>query len=233
MVTISPLPWHDRHWAGHPGNKTLLNHDDRWKATCLRMPSIPGPGKGKVRPLHLAHSMTRTLSLYPFPASSPSAGSIRVDLQWASDGSLHFDFLLAGFTGLRIPPAREACARDGLWQHTCCEAFIANAGETAYREFNFSPSGEWAIYDFSSYRQPAARAISRSPAIKLAVANDGFRLSAHVDRSELPTGAQLQLGLCCVLESEDGSKSYWAAKHTAAQPDFHQRNSFIITLDRP
>lgn len=177
--------------------------------------------------------MTRALPLYPFSASIPGSGSIRVDLQWASDGKLHFDFLLAGFTGLRIPPAKAARASDGLWQHTCCEAFIANAGDAAYREFNFSPSGEWAIYDFSGYRQTAATAICRPPAIQCAPSHDGFRLSAQVDRSELPTGARLQLGLCCVLESEDGSKTYWAAQHTAAQPDFHQRNSFIITLDPP
>ena len=33
----------------------------------------------------------------------------------------------------------------------------------AYREFNFSPSGEWAVYDFRSYRNGGVLENERAP----------------------------------------------------------------------
>ena len=41
---------------------------------------------------------------------------------------------------------------DGLWRHTCFEAFIAAAVRPEYWEYNLSPSGAWAAYHFTGYR---------------------------------------------------------------------------------
>ena len=41
---------------------------------------------------------------------------------------------------------------DGLWKHTCFEAFILPGESRCYYEFNFSPSTQWAAYGFSGYR---------------------------------------------------------------------------------
>ena len=41
---------------------------------------------------------------------------------------------------------------DDLWQHTCFELFIGAKNDAEYYEFNFSPSGEWAAYEFRNYR---------------------------------------------------------------------------------
>src|SRR5260370_31796663 len=49
------------------------------------------------------------------------------------------------------PPAVSRFATD-LWRHTCFEAFVAIEGQPAYHEFNFAPSGEWAVYAFRGYR---------------------------------------------------------------------------------
>ena len=37
---------------------------------------------------------------------------------------------------LRVPPPRPPRIARGLWQHTCCECFIAVKGLPGYHEFN-------------------------------------------------------------------------------------------------
>lgn len=123
---------------------------------------------------------------------------------------------------------------DNLWQHTCCEAFVASPGEGCYREFNLSPSSQWAAYRLTAYRQrdvdfqpPVA------PQISLTHLADGFELDALIARELLPSGEILEIGLSCVIESPDGGKTYWALAHSAEQPDFHLRSSFTLRLTKP
>ena len=82
----------------------------------------------------------------------------------AENGDIHLDYRVTGpVDTLSIPAPCIPTSTDNLWQHTCCEAFVAARGEDAYHEFNFSPSGQWASYRFDRYRQrdeafaPAAR----------------------------------------------------------------------------
>jgi len=130
---------------------------------------------------------------------------------------------------LRLPAPRPPAFADGLWQHTCCELFVAVDAEK-YREFNFSPSGEWAVYDFAGYRERIDSAVPVPPQISLAQADEAVELRVLVPAVLLPGGAALQVGLTAVLEAADGSKTYWALAHAAAHPDFHLRQSFTLTL---
>src|SRR3546814_17205573 len=43
-------------------------------------------------------------------------------------------------------------ATDGLWESTCFEAFLTEEGQPDYTEFNYSPDGRWACYQFDDYR---------------------------------------------------------------------------------
>ncbi len=138
---------------------------------------------------------------------------------------------------LRIPSPRARGPADGLWQQTCFEAFIAVAGAGAYREFNFSPSGQWAAYAFADYRRPEAHHIvSASPHIDVRVSAGRLELTAVVDAAALPvnaTSGTLCIGLSAVVESGDtidGERSYWALCHPAREPDFHHRGGFVIEL---
>lgn len=130
---------------------------------------------------------------------------------------------------LRLPVPRPPAFADGLWQHTCCELFVAVDAEK-YREFNFSPSGEWAVYDFAGYRERIDSVVPAAPQISLAQADEAVELRVLVPAVLLPGGAALQVGLTAVLEAADGSKTYWALAHAAAHPDFHLRQSFTLTL---
>jgi len=146
-------------------------------------------------------------------------------------GGLRLAYTIAGDLDHIVLPDDGAALRvDGLWQHTCCEAFIAVAGEPAYREFNFSPAGAWAAYAFSDYRSRAALPLGPVPAIEChALGTQLLSLVVDLDAAWLPRVPRIRLGLSAVVETRDGARSYWALAHPAAQPDFHHRDAFALT----
>lgn len=160
--------------------------------------------------------------------------AIDVSASFADDGALVLRYrIVAAPAALRLPPPQAPGPADNLWQHTCCEAFIAAVNGPEYQEFNFSPSGQWAAYRFSDYRQrDAAFRPASAPFIELNSGANDLVLSARLDAALLPTAQRLLLGLTAVIEAADGSKSYWALRHAAAQPDFHLRQGFALTLPR-
>jgi hypothetical protein len=173
-----------------------------------------------------------TLPLLCHPASPCRAvQAITASVALTDDGLLLHYFVAANPTAIRLPAPASAQAADGLWQHTCCEAFIAPATGTAYREFNFSPSGEWAAYHFVSYRErDTTYQAPHGPHVELRQLANGFELTASLARTLLPAGPAWQIGLTTVIEAGDDSTSYWALRHAAAQPDFHLRPSFSLIL---
>jgi hypothetical protein len=181
--------------------------------------------------------MTR-MQLFSHPATPmPQVNSLGVALSAAGDGGLEVGFdCRCSPLALRLPDARPAEAADELWRHTCCELFVGVAGEAAYREFNCSPSGQWAMYDFSAYRMrdPSGPGLTvPMPRIIFTADAGGWTLQARLDAAAFPQAApgRIELGIAAVLEAADGSLSYWALRHAAAQPDFHRRATFLLRLD--
>lgn len=196
---------------------------------------------GKVPPAMLtcpqiSSTAAATHALRRHPASlCVAVRAIEARARLAENGNLALSYRLRGDPeGIRIPEPALPSASDGLWQHTCFEAFVAAVDGPEYREFNFSPSGQWANYRFSAGRQ---RDFGFIPAVAPQIAfhrcTDGLRLDAVIASELLPAGAILNIGLAAVIEARDGSASYWALTHCAAQPDFHLRQSFSLTLQRP
>ena len=127
-----------------------------------------------------------------------------------------------------IPEGRDGERRDELWKTTCFEAFLRPAGEERYQEWNFAPSGDWAAYDFSGYREDMAEApVGAPPYIRMEDNLTWWTLGATI---AVPAGQKWELGLSAVLEEQDGSKSYWALAHPADKPDFHHRDCFAAKL---
>ncbi|MBL8421681.1 MAG: DOMON-like domain-containing protein [Dechloromonas sp.] len=175
-------------------------------------------------------------ALHCHPASAcASVLTVEVSASLAGVDGLAVCYRLRGdLAAIRIPDPASLSASDGLWQHTCLEAFVAAVDSPEYREFNFSPSGQWASYRFTAYRTRDFRFIPpAAPHIACQQCTDGFRLDAVIAPELLPAGAILNIGLTAVIEARDSSKSYWALTHCAAQPDFHLRQSFSLTLQRP
>lgn len=180
-----------------------------------------------------------SIPLVCHPTSAcPAVASILVQAGLTARG-LSFAYSLGGeLSNLSIPATLPPGQADRLWEHTCFEAFVGVVGSRAYREFNFSPSGQWAVYDFSGYRDrdesivPAANI----PNITVRRSPDRLELDVALAPALLPdalAGATFQLGLSAVIEATDGSRSYWALAHPAAQPDFHHRGAFALMLPVP
>lgn len=162
-------------------------------------------------------------------APCPALRSIEATVRRRPAGRVEVVFFLAGdIERLRVAP-RAAAPRfaDGLWRRTCCELFVARNGEAAYREFNFSPSGEWAAYEFARYREGEPLRIP-DPGIVTKRNPSLLELSARVP---LDDGGPLEVGLSAVVEDERGALSYWALRHAAGKPDFHRRETFAMALE--
>ena len=141
---------------------------------------------------------------------------------------------------LLIPLPAEPGPANGLWEHSCFEAFVALPGEAGYHEFNFSPSGQWAAFAFSGYRRRDRETIlSTAPEISARLFAGRLELEAVIGPALLPPGADtamLHIGLTAIVEAADtvdGSHSYWALRHPAALPDFHHRDGFVCELAPP
>lgn len=163
-------------------------------------------------------------ALSPHP-DTPCAAlrSIHVVVEPASAHMLAVTFSLDGnIDALRIPPPQAPRIVDGLWRHTCCEIFIAHGA--GYREYNLSPSGEWAAYEFRAYRDGSAVQTS-APGIVIQRSARRFQLSASVEA----VGGRI--GCSAVIEAADGSLSYWALRHAPGKPDFHHPSTFALELD--
>ncbi len=152
-------------------------------------------------------------------------------------GVLTLEYMVEGAVGhLSLPTAQAPARRDKLWQRTCFEAFLKQQGATGYAEFNFSPSGEWAAYQFDGYREGMAPHDVEGLSIATSKTDNGGRgqlkLSATVALAQ-NLRFPLRIGLSAVIEETDGTKSYWALNHPPGQPDFHHPDCFALTLEAP
>lgn len=168
------------------------------------------------------------LSLLAHPAA-PCAEGLQLAVVLVPDGAgwrLHYT-LTGDLNALAIPAPQPPGPADGLWQHTCFEAFVGTAGHAAYREFNFSPSGQWAAYRFSAerVRDPAAESSNHPPVITSERSADTLDLQVWLPPALLPApehNASLNIGLNAVIQTRNGELSYWALHHPRAErPDFH------------
>ena len=195
----------------------------RGMKSLLKAPLVFHPAN----PVHPAHS-----------AAAAAVERIDVEVFVGADGRVGLLFSVRAPMGcLRVPAPSASVFTDGLWRHTCGELFVARAGAAGYREYNFSPSGEWAAYSFADYRTPQvagaadAACSAVAPEISVKQGDAGFFMCV-----DLPPGtieldppaldAPLQLAVTMVLEASDGHLSYWALTHPCAQPDFHHRDGF-------
>ena len=96
--------------------------------------------------------MRQQLRLHP-DLQSVAVKSIDVEIARPRAGRLELSYIVTGqLSSIRMPSAAANARSDGLWRHTCFEAFIRASPDAGYYELNFSPSGQWAAYQFSGYR---------------------------------------------------------------------------------
>ena len=177
--------------------------------------------------------------LKPHPGSHcPAIRQFVIEVDPAAlPASLVILFRIAGDIGrLRLPPPGFARRADGLWQHSCFEAFLRAGPVASYYEFNLAPSGDWAAYRFGKRR--SERSLPEIPAPRLERRDfpDGYELSAKIPVAALPELAraiEIEAGIAAVIEADDGTLSHWALAHGGATPDFHDPASFTLKVSRP
>jgi len=127
-----------------------------------------------------------------------------------------------------LPPAAASERTDNLWKTTCFEIFWQPLGGTAYREFNLSPSGRWAAYDFDAFRDGMRDAPVGAIAIACAHDAQGLVLTAEI-AAELPVPAQVALN--AIVEHADGGLQYWALAFPPGKPEFHSEACRQLILE--
>ena len=161
----------------------------------------------------------------------PDVRELAIVAERLAGGGVRLTYRLTGdLARLRLPDPGPAVRTDGLWRHTCFEAFVASADTPAYCEFNFSPSGAWAAYAFSGYREGMAPLTMLAPAIDTCRGGADLELAVTLPADVLPPVSPLRLGISAVIETADGGIGYWALGHAPRRPDFHHPDTFILDL---
>jgi hypothetical protein len=175
------------------------------------------------------------IALVPHPqAPGAAVRGVHAAAARTPQGMLALRYRIEGdLERLRIPPPRAPAPGERLWQHLCCEVFVAaasaRAGAGGYREFNFSPSGEWAAYAFARYREGTPLEVP-DPGIAVRTGAQALELSASI----AVESARLRVALCVVIEERhgalSGALSYWALRHPSPRPDFHHPDGFALEI---
>lgn len=151
------------------------------------------------------------------PETPPGAiHTVEADLRRVPGGAVATFRAIGDMSRLVIPPPAAPERTGGLWQTTCFEIFVGGDGN-GYREFNLSPSGAWAAYQFDQHRTGMRDADAR---IEVDTSRNDKSLTLVVK-----IGAELALpahvGLTAVIEEADGAIRYWATAFAPGEPDFH------------
>ncbi len=181
---------------------------------------------------------TQTLAVLHCHPDTPCTvvESITAEIRWDQGGLLTVTYALNGVVDqLRIPSDPSRRDVTDLWEHTCFELFIGAKNDAEYYEFNFSPSGEWAAYEFRNYRDGGLlRADGLDVRIGVQRRAETLDLTAVIGLNGLAgirPDVYLSLGLSAVIEALDGSLSYWALKHPPGKPDFHDAGNFTLQIE--
>ncbi|MEM1051366.1 MAG: hypothetical protein AAGI28_04650 [Pseudomonadota bacterium] len=134
---------------------------------------------------------------------------------------------------INLPEPAPSVRTDNLWKTTCFEIFWQPIGGSYYREFNLSPSGRWAAYDFDSFREAMrdapVDAISLSVAYGSTDQTGELELKANI---ACDLSAPAQVALNAIVEHEDGELQFWALAFPPGKPEFHSEACRQWVLDR-
>jgi len=169
--------------------------------------------------------------LHPHPDfAAPDSVALSVSWSISENQTLTIAYHVTDPGNRILWPVLAQGRTDGLWQHTCFEAFIGSTTGPAYAEFNLAPSGAWAAYAFDDYRSGMRDlALPSDPQIAGA---DGL-WTATIPLAELNAllgPAPWRLAITAVIEARDGAKSYWSLAHPPGKPDFHHPDCFAARL---
>ena len=155
--------------------------------------------------------------LFRHPDTPPGAiHTVDAELRRVTGGVVATFHAIGDVAKLVIPSPVTPARADDLWRTTCFELFVGGEGEF-YREYNLSPSGAWAAYEFAAHRD-GRRDINALIEIETLIDNKRLSVIAKIE-SEFIDPAPV--GLTAVIEETDGIIRYWATAFAPGEPDFH------------
>jgi len=150
-----------------------------------------------------------------------------------SDGGaqrFHAGFRFEGdVSRVKIPAYGAHRRQDFLWKTSCFEVFIQPDGESFYREFNFSPARNWAIYDFDDFRSNGRDGPDRGIVIETMVEDGGRTLQLDA-RFETEIMLPARVALNAIVEDLDGNFQYWALAFPPGKAEFHSADCRALTI---
>jgi hypothetical protein len=165
--------------------------------------------------------------LFRHPDTPPGAiHTVEAELRRVPGGAIATFRAIGDISQLVVPPPAPAARTSGLWQTTCFELFEAGEGDP-YREYNFSPSGAWACYQFDSHREGMRDAFVQIET-KISANDKELELVAKIE-AEFETPSHV--GLTAVIEEADGLLRYWATAFAPGEPDFHAAATRSLLFD--
>lgn len=178
------------------------------------------------------------LSLQRHPLTPVSmVDEISLTYEWQRHGKLWLRYHAEGLLQyLDLPDCKDSQRTDRLWETTCFELFLQEHSVDRYCEFNFSPSSQWAAYQFSGYRDGMRiLQLPKEPDIFLDLGDSHASLEVTLALPDILEpdalrGASLKASFSAVISENSGSKSYWALSHPPGEPDFHHRDCFTHQL---
>jgi hypothetical protein len=185
----------------------LTNHEKQAGTNFQLHPFIAGP-------------MTENLSI----SGSLARRSGVVQIEYKVEGALDL---------VNWPTTSQVKGRcHELWRQSCFELFFAIKGDSSYWEVNLSPNDCWNVYYFTDYRAGMREEkFVGQPVCRVAADGDLLSLTCTLEiKGFIDDCSDLEVGVSSVLQTTDGSASYWAIDHCGKEPDFHNRSSFSVAL---
>lgn len=175
--------------------------------------------------------MRLSLQCHPMHTASLVEG-VSATYQWQSEAVLQLRYEIEGaLQDLGLPKQVTPQRVDGLWETTCFELFLKESSADPYCEFNFSPSSNWAAYQFSDYRDGMENLeLPKAPEISLDLSDSHVAIEVTLVLPDILRKTSLNSSFSAVIAENGGSKSYWALAHPPGKPDFHHKDCFTHQL---
>jgi len=175
--------------------------------------------------------MPTTYTLKPHVDNPPVDLSVAVSMSRPQKSKWMLVYELVGRIDSIIIP-NESLFGNGrnLWEETCFEFFVRHP-DGEYLEFNFSPTGKWSCFSFSSYRCGMTDLELRNDpksVVKSHAEKYRFEVSLDLDGIGLKkySEPELVIAITSVLKMRDQRYCYYALDFADGQPDFHDMAGF-------
>ena len=145
------------------------------------------------------------------------------------DDKLTLEYQILGdLSHYHFPKQTKQERANELWLDTTFELFIAPTNSDEYWEINISPSTQWNVYHFTSYKEGMKESnIISQPTIKTDEYHNEYRLTFESSVPKEYFDQASHINLCVILLDQKGVRHFYSIKRREGSPNFHDRDYFM------